>query len=95
MIRAYTRSDYDHAAMVLKFGSSPDEVYFIEAVTNGGVCIKQYSQMKQSIGSFYNKIVTRHVQWDRPDLALETCNRFVKEAVGRKYNMSVDFFRNR
>lgn len=32
---------------------------------------------------------------DRSDEVLEICNQFVKEAVGRKYNMGMDFFRNR
>ena len=31
IIRTYTGSEFDHAAMVLKFGSEPNDVYFMEA----------------------------------------------------------------
>ena len=34
IIRTYTRSEFDHAAMVLKFGSEPDDVFFLEATGN-------------------------------------------------------------
>ena len=34
IIRTYTRSEFDHAAMVLKFNSEPDDVFFIEATGN-------------------------------------------------------------
>lgn len=34
IVRALTASEFDHAAMVLKFGSDPNEVFFIEATVN-------------------------------------------------------------
>ena len=34
IIRAYSGSDFDHAAMVLKFGQEPEDVFFIEATGN-------------------------------------------------------------
>lgn len=46
MIRTYTKSEFDHAAMVLKFGSEPNEVFFIEATSNLGVQLKRWSGMK-------------------------------------------------
>ena len=33
--RTITWSDFDHVAMVLKFESDPDNIYFIEAVGTG------------------------------------------------------------
>ena len=80
IIRTYTRSEFDHAAMVLKFGTEPDDVFFIEATGNQGVSIKRYSGMKHTIGSFYKKIVLRHLEWDRPDTALDTLEQFIEEA---------------
>ena len=46
IIRAYSGSDFDHAAMVLKFGQEPEDVFFIEATGNQNVSIKRYSDMK-------------------------------------------------
>ena len=57
--------------MVLKFGSDPDEIFFIEATSNQGVALKRFSSMKYTIGSFYKKIVLRHLEWDRPDSSLD------------------------
>lgn len=34
LIRTYTGSEFDHAAMILKFGSEPDDVFFMEATGN-------------------------------------------------------------
>ena len=65
-------SDSDHAAMVLKFGSDPDEVFFLEATSNHGVALKRWSGIKHALGSFYSKIVIRHLNWDRPDSSLES-----------------------
>ena len=52
--------------MVVKFGSEPDEVFFMEAVSSG-VLLKRYSGMKHTIGDFYDKICLRHLEWSRPD----------------------------
>ena len=66
LTRTYTGSEFDHAAMVIKFGSEPDEVFFMEAVSTG-VLLKRYSGMKHTIGDFYDKICLRHLEWSRPD----------------------------
>ena len=69
--------------MVLKFGSEPDDVFFIEATSNQGVSLKRYSGMKFTIGSFYKKIVLRHLEWERPDASLDMLERFIEEVQGR------------
>ena len=58
--------------MILKFGSEPDDVFFIESTGNQGVTMKKFAMMKHTIGSFYEKILLRHLEWDRPDHALDT-----------------------
>ena len=80
IIRTYTGSEFDHAAMILKFGSEPNDVFFIEATSNQGVAIKRYSGMKHVIGSFYKKIVLRHLDWERPDSSLDLLEQFISEA---------------
>ena len=79
IIRTYTGNEFDHAAMVLKFGSEPDEVFFVEATSNHGVALKRFSGMKQTIGSFYKKIVLRHLEWDRSEHSLEVLEQFLDE----------------
>ena len=99
MIRAYTKSEFgkycksihffvDHAAMVLKFGSDRDEVFFLEATSNHGVALKRWSSIKHALGSFYSKIVIRHLKWDRPDEALELLEKFIDETEGNKYKIT-------
>jgi len=46
IIRTYTGSDFDHAAMVLKFESQPDELFFLEATSNNGVSLKRWSSIR-------------------------------------------------
>ena len=79
LIRTYSGSEFDHAGMILKFGSEPDDVFFIEATSNKGVSLKRYSGMKHAIGGFYSKIVLRHLDWDRPDSSLDVLERFLQE----------------
>ena len=66
--------------MILKFGSEPENVFFIEATTNHGVSIKRYNGIKHAIGSFYTKVVLRHLEWERPDVSLDQLERFLEEA---------------
>ena len=40
VIRSYSKSEYDHLAMVIRYSDEPDEVYFIEAVGVHGIMIK-------------------------------------------------------
>ena len=70
IIRAYTKCEFDHAAMVLKFGSEPEECFFIEATSNQGVAIKRWTGMKHALGNFYTKIVLRHLSYERSDESL-------------------------
>ena len=81
--------------MVLKFGSEPDDMFFMEATSNQGVTLKRFSAMKHTIGSFYRKIVIRHLEWDRPDSSLDTLERFIEEVQGRRYNFSLGMLRKR
>ena len=36
-IRDYTKCDYDHVAMVLKYAEEPGEVYILEVSPNEGI----------------------------------------------------------
>ena len=69
----------DHAALVLKFDSEPNEVYLIEATANLGVQLKKWSQIKHNLGSFYEKIALRHLEWERPDSSIDLLEQFINE----------------
>lgn len=65
VIRGYTNSEYDHAAMVLRFdsqnASKRKDVYILEA-TGSGVTIRKWSQMKGHYGhGVFARVVLRHV----------------------------------
>ena len=65
--------------MVLKFGSEPNEVFFVEATSNLGVQLKRWTGMKQCLGTFYEKIALRHLDWERPDSSLDLLEQFINE----------------
>ena len=81
--------------MVLKFGSEPDDIFFVEATGNQGVTLKRFSAMKHTIGSFYRKIAIRHLDWERPDTSLDTLEQFIEEVQGRNFKFSLNYLRKR
>ena len=76
--------------MVLKFEKdSTEEVYFVESTCHLGVHIVKYSDIKDQIGKFYQKIVLRHLDWDRSDESLTTLIELVNKVNGNSYDFSV------
>jgi hypothetical protein len=82
--RALTRGNFDHVGMVLKFDSDENEVYFVEATGNHGVALNKWSGIKGHIGinKFYERIIFRHVDFERNDDMVENLEKFLKEALG-------------
>ena len=74
---------------MLKFGSEPNDVFFMEATSNQGVTLKRFSGMKFTIGSFYSKIVLRHLDWSRPERSLDVLEDFLEEVQEHGYNFSL------
>jgi hypothetical protein len=87
--RTATGSHFDHVAMVLKFESAPGEVYFVEATGNNGVSLNKWQYIKPHIGhgKFYEKMVIRHLDFDRGDLMVKNLEKFLGEVVGLKYGI--------
>ena len=85
IIRGYTGSEWDHVAMVLKFGSDEDEVFLIEATGKRGVHLKKFSVIIPHIGKFYEKVAWRKLNFKRKNANLDKLDTFVEEAVGCKY----------
>lgn len=57
----------DHVALVLKFESDVDEVYFLESTSNKGVSISRWSSVRKYLGDFYQQVVLRHLDVTRND----------------------------
>lgn len=86
--RTFTNSHFDHVAMVLKFETDPDEVYFVEATSNRGVSIARWSMIRRFVGDFYEQVVLRHLETERTDAMIDKLEVFLKEAVGNRYGIS-------
>lgn len=78
----------DHVAMVLKFETDPDEVYFLDATSTRGVSISKWSLLRKFVGDFYEYIVLRHLETERSNSLIDKLEIFLKEAVGLKYGIS-------
>ncbi|CDW89888.1 ph domain containing protein [Stylonychia lemnae] len=86
--RTFTNSHFDHVAMVLKFETDPDEVYFVESTSNRGVSISRWTMIRKFVGDFYEQVILRHLEVERSDALIDKLEIFLKEAVGNKYGIS-------
>ena len=77
LVRLYSKSEWDHAAMVIKFGSQPKEVFILESTGDMGVSIKNFAEIIPHIGDFYTKVALRHIKWERPDSSLGILENFL------------------
>lgn len=79
----------DHAAVILKFEEHPNEVFFLEATSNNGVSLRRWSSIKPHLGTFYLRVVIRHIDWERTEESLSNLEVFMKEVVGNSYSFSM------
>ena len=79
LVRAFTKSEWDHAAMVLEFGSEPGQVFILEATHDLGVCIRNFSDIIPVIGDHYTKVALRHIEWERTNASLGILEKFLEE----------------
>lgn len=87
--RTFTGSHFDHVAMVLKFETCPNEVFLVEATGNNGVSLNRWQYLRSHIGKgkFYEKLVLRHIEFNRGDKMVNNLEKFLGEAVGLKYGI--------
>lgn len=90
--RGWTSSHFDHVAMLLKFATDPEEVYLVEATGNQGVALNRWAYLREHIGKgkFYDKVVLRHINFDRGDTMVDNLEKFLSQAVGAKYGLSAN-----
>lgn len=90
--RGFTSSHFDHVAMLLKFETDPDEVYLVEATGNQGVALNRWAYLRDHVGKgkFYDKVVFRHINFDRGDTMVDNLEKFLSQAVGHKYGLNAN-----
>ena len=91
LVRAATRSEYDHIALVIKMSSAPDEVFMYEATGGTGVNMARFSAKKIYIGSYYRKCVLRKLTWPDKDTNLPNLLEFCRQTEGHQYSMMSKF----
>ena len=43
LVRGITNSEFDHAAMIIKFATRPSDVYFLHATSDAGIHMANFS----------------------------------------------------
>ena len=75
--------------MCIKFDSEPNEMFILEATGNLGVHFKRFSNTLKHLGKFYPKLALKHLEFEREDHHLEKLDKFIKEALGKKYSFNL------
>lgn len=88
--RTLTGSIFDHVAMILKFETDPSEIYYVDATGTNGVACGKWSLLRPHYGpgKFYERIIYRHVDFNRSEEMVEKLEIFLREAVGRRYGLN-------
>lgn len=78
--------------MLLKFETDPNEVYMVEATGNMGVALNRWMYLREHVGKgkFYDKVVFRHIDFDRGDTMVDNLEKFLSQAVGAKYGLNAN-----
>lgn len=77
--------------MVLKFETDENEIFLLESVGERGVSINKWTYIRDCIGTneFYQRAVFRHVNFERNNHMVDNLEKFLKEALGQKYGLSI------
>jgi len=83
--------------MILKFETDPSEIYFVDATGQNGVACGRWSLLRSHYGpgKFYERIIFRHIDFNRSDEMVEKLEIFLKEAIGLKYGLNPAKFMRR
>ncbi|CAD8205583.1 unnamed protein product [Paramecium pentaurelia] len=85
--RGLTGSDYDHAAVLLRFPSG--SLYILEATGCYGVGLCSWKDMiDEKWFELYEKIMIRKLEIERDHTFLKTVQEFVNENMGKKYSLT-------
>eukprot|EP01016_Furgasonia_blochmanni_P036017 TRINITY_DN4054_c0_g2_i16.p1 TRINITY_DN4054_c0_g2~~TRINITY_DN4054_c0_g2_i16.p1 ORF type:complete len:261 (+),score=4.39 TRINITY_DN4054_c0_g2_i16:142-924(+) len=85
--RSFCGSDYDHVGILLRFAD--DQIVVLESTAGDGVDIclwEMFTEKKWHL--LFEKLVYRPLICERPSNTIATMERFIKEALGKKYSIS-------
>jgi hypothetical protein len=71
------------------------ELYILEAVMPDGVRTIPFSAVMDDLGDWYDKVVLRHLEFERSDEQCELLDAFLDENVGKPYDFPVLRFAGR
>lgn len=87
MQRVVTGSQYDHVGLLLRYSSG--KIVVFESLNETGVGIVDWQKFKAlKWHHLYDKIVYRKLQFPRDESFLELLDDFVRQTVGKKFNMN-------
>ena len=88
------RAEFDHVAMIIKNlgGDNEDDetIYVLEALGNTGVRLTDWETCRNKLGEgkIFERIVYRHVEFDRNEQVSDSLYQFVLEAQNCSYKLS-------
>mmetsp|Transcript_19306 Transcript_19306/g.35560 ORF Transcript_19306/g.35560 Transcript_19306/m.35560 type:complete len:322 (-) Transcript_19306:5435-6400(-) len=86
--RAFTRSEYDHVAMIMRFYTG--EVAFFEAIQGEGVTMVKWEEFKQhNWHKLYSRIAYRQLSIDRSEATLQKLQDFIDRVIGLRYKLTI------
>lgn len=89
--RVWTKSHFDHVAMVLKYQSnfSDNNIFFFESVGDFGVRLVPWYEIRVHMGHFFDKVCMRKLNAKLNETQLKKLNQFRKDSVGKKYEIGI------
>jgi len=83
--------------LILKFETDPTEIYFVDATGTNGVACSKWSLLRYHYGpdKFYERIIFRHIDFNRSDEMVEKLEIFLNEVIGHKYGLNPAKFMRR
>lgn len=89
--RIYSGSHFDHVGIILKNALEPDDLFMLDATSNG-VLVNKWSFLRKSIGEdkFYEKVVFKKMSFKRTDDMVIKLENFMKTTMGNSYNISIE-----
>ena len=62
--RTFTKSEFDHVGLILRFGNTVEDVFILDSVGEQGVRVTPWICARQFLGGFYDKIAYRKLNFD-------------------------------
>lgn len=88
LTRSWSKSHFDHVAMVLKFEAEKDTIFLLESTTNKGVAIVRWNNLRLWKDDYYEHVVYRQLEVERTEELLDNMEAFIKKVLGNKYKIN-------